>query len=124
MKTALIGLFFFLVAGACVGESPSAKWQTATITEVKPHASAAAANSSAAQFDVTLRVGNAEYVVLYAPPDGTDQVRYRVGLERLVLVGNNTIKYNDLLGRTRDLPILRRQQVAASGVGNKPPNGR
>ncbi len=121
MKTSWIALFFFLAAAACFADS-SAKWQVATITEVKIHTQAGGDSSTAVQYDVTLKVGKTEYVVLYAPPDGTDRVRYLVGMDRLVLVGEKTIKYNDLLGTTGELPILRHRQLSAQTKPGHPEN--
>jgi hypothetical protein len=60
---------------------------------------------------MSLRVGNTEYVVLYTPPDGTDVVEYRLGRDGLVLVGTDTIKFSDMLGRPREVPILHRRAV-------------
>ncbi len=56
-------------------------------------------NAPSVRYDVTLKVGNTEYVVLFVPPDGTlrDIVQYRLGMDGLVLVGADTIKYNDML---------------------------
>jgi hypothetical protein len=65
------------------------------------------------RYDVTLRVGNIEYVVLYTPPDQSNIVEYRLGRDGLVLVGTDTIKFNDMLGRPREVPILRRQTIPA-----------
>ena len=117
MKTALIALSIFLLAGACLAETPSQKCQVATIMEVK--AVPAAADSSALNYEVTLRVGTSEYVVLYASPNGTDNIRYLLGMDHLVLIGSTTIKYNDLLGTTREVPIISRRQLPAVTSTNK-----
>jgi len=56
-----------------------------------------------------------EYVVLYVPPEGSfkDAVKYQLGLDRLALVGTDTIKYNDMLGKTYEVPIISRRTIAA-----------
>ena len=118
MKTAMIALSFFLVTAACFADSPSEKWQVATIMEVKA-VPAAAADSSAVKYEVTLKVGNAEYVVLYSSPNGMDSIRYFGGTDHLVLIGSTTIKYNDLLGTTREVPIVSRRQLPAVTPANK-----
>jgi hypothetical protein len=55
--------------------------------------------------------------VLYAPPDGIDKelVLSRLGIDGLVLVGKDTIKYNDDLGNTQEVPIISHRAIAAKG---------
>ncbi len=107
MKTAMTLLIVFVMLASCFAQSPSAKWQVATIVAVKFHSPAAGEDAAVAQYDVTLKVGNAEYIVLYVPQDGTlNSVGYHPGMDCLVLIGADTIKFNDLLGRTRELPII------------------
>ena len=48
----------------------SSKYQVGAITEVKIHQTAGAGASDAASYDVSLKVGNTIYVVLYTPPLG------------------------------------------------------
>jgi hypothetical protein len=71
-----------------------------------------------------VRVGNTEYVVLYVPPDGSvkEIVEYSLGQDRLALVGTETIKFNDALGRTWEVPILRLRcrTIAAKTTENTP----
>jgi hypothetical protein len=50
-------------------------------------------------------VGDTIYVVLYTPPLGELPPKYARGHELLVLVGKNTITYNDMLGRSLQVPI-------------------
>ncbi len=45
------------------------------------------------------------YVVLYTTPLGELPPKYAAGREMLVLVGKNTITYNDMLGRSLQVPI-------------------
>ena len=83
----------------------ASKYQVATITSVNAHQPAS--NSfDVASYDVTLRVGNTLYLVLYTPPLGMNTVKYAAGRELLVLVGKTTITYNDILGQSLAVPIL------------------
>ena len=82
-----------------------AKYQVGTITEVKPHTPAGEAAPERASYDVSVRVGDTIYVVLYNPPMGETSVKYAAGRDLLVLVGKKTITYNDILGRPFELPI-------------------
>jgi hypothetical protein len=87
------------------------KYQVGTIAAVKPHQTADSA-SEVVSYDVSLKVKDTIYVVLYTPPLGMNTVRYAGGRDILVLVGKKTITYNDLLGQSYEVPILNRRQAA------------
>jgi len=99
----------------------SSKYQVGTITDVKIHQTAPGA-SDAASYDVSVKVGNTIYVVFYTPPLGEETVKYIAGRELLVLVGKTTIRYNDPLGQSREVPI-EKQKPAANPSGSKPVSG-
>src|SRR5260370_36071053 len=101
----LVGLFLiFLTTFPAFGQSTS-KYQVCTITEVKAHQAAGCGASHAASYDVSVRVGDTIYVVLYTPALGEDTIKYAAGRDLLMLVGKNTITYNDILGRSFAVPI-------------------
>jgi hypothetical protein len=83
----------------------SSKYQVALITEVKPREAAADNASEPASYDVSVKVGNTIYVVLYTQPLGELPPKYATGHELLVFVGKDTITYNDMLGRSLQVPI-------------------
>jgi len=86
---------------------PSAKYELATIVDVKPHQSAGDSSSSVgARYDVSIKVAGTIYQVLYTDTLGTSTARYAAGRELLVHVGKKTITYNDILGRSQELPII------------------
>ncbi|MBV8051588.1 MAG: hypothetical protein JOZ80_10395 [Acidobacteriaceae bacterium] len=86
---------------------PSAKYEVATILDVKPHQLAGDNSSSAAAtYDVSLKVAGTIYQVLYTDTLGTTTVRYIAGREVLVHVGENSITYNDISGRSQEVPII------------------
>ena len=66
-----------------------------------------------AQYDVSLKVGNAVYVVLFTPASGSTSVEYSVGMNVVVQVGTESIKFTKL-GRTSEVPILRRESSPAT----------
>ena len=82
----------------------TSKWVVGTITDVRIHQSEPDA-FGAASYDVSVKVGNTVYVVLYTPPLGEETVKYAGGRDLLVLVGKSTIRYNDMLGQSHDVPI-------------------
>ena len=69
-------------------------------------------NDTSRAYDVSVKAGNIVYVVLYVQPPGTISPEYRTGLSVLVLVGHDTIKFNDQLGRSHELPILARKTIS------------
>src|SRR5258708_13839829 len=108
----LVGLFLiFLTMFPAFGQSTS-KYQVGTITEVKTHQAAGSGASDATSYDVSVRVGGTIYVVLYTPALGENTVKYAAGRDLLVLVGKNTITYNDILGRSFAVPIQSQQAAA------------
>ena len=101
----LVGLFLiFLTMFPAFGQSTS-KYQVGTITEVKVHQAAGTGASDPASYDVSVKVGDTIYVVLYTSPIGVDTVKYVAGRDLLVLVGKDKITYNDILGQSYDVPI-------------------
>ena len=88
------------------------KYQVATITGVKPHQAASDTTSDVVSYDVCVKVADTIYVVLYTPPLGMNTVKYATGRDLLVLVGKNTITYNDILGQSLEVPIVSRRTAA------------
>lgn len=105
-----------LICGICIclatfplfGQA-SAKYEVATITDVRTHQDS---SSDVVSYDVSVKVGDTMYVVLYTPPLGMNTVKYAAGHELLVLVGKKTIRYNDLLGQSVDVPIVSQRSAA------------
>lgn len=93
----------------CVATLPAlcqsaSKYQLATILDVKPHTDAASA-SDVMKYDVTVKVGDMTYVVLYTPHSGENEAKYAAGRDLIVRVGKDTILYNDIMGHTYEVPI-------------------
>lgn len=122
MKTALTFFISFVMLTSCFGQSFSEKWRVATVMDIKANPPAAGEEATAVRYYVTVRVDNTEYVVLYVPPDPNlkDIIGYHPGMEGLVLVGVDSIKYNDMLGRTREIPIISRRVLPAQRLEKKP----
>ncbi|MGD0986829.1 MAG: hypothetical protein ABR874_03390 [Candidatus Sulfotelmatobacter sp.] len=89
----------------------ASKYQVATIVAVKPHSSTGESPSDVASYDVSLKVDHTVYVVQYTPPFGMKNVVYAAGRDILVLVGDKTITYNDILGQSQQIPIVSRKPV-------------
>jgi len=81
------------------------------ITEVKARPVAGDSASDPTSYDVSVKVGETIYVVLYKQPLGEIPAKYETGHALLVLVGKNTITYNDMLGRSLQVPIESQRPV-------------
>ena len=113
MGRRLCALLVCLLAFPLLSQTTSSKSEVATVTAVNVHQKdAETRNSDVTQYDVSLKVGNTVYVVLYTPPSGANGVEYSVGMDVVVLVGTKTITFTKL-GRTSEVPILSRETLPA-----------
>ena len=110
----LVGVFCICLTTFPAFCQSKSKYQVGTITEVKTHPASGSGASGAASYDVSVKVGDTVYVVLYTPPLGEETVKYATGRDLLVLVGKSTISYNDILGRSFEVPIESQEPVAKS----------
>lgn len=103
-----------------LGQSETQKYQSATVLDAKEHqgpVSDKAEDPSITRYDITIRVKDTEYVVLFTPRPGTHGFQYMNGTTLLVLVKDNTVTFNDILGRSMTAPILSQRPAASR---NKP----
>jgi hypothetical protein len=109
----LVGIVCICVAAFPAFPQSASKWQVGTITEVKIHQDTEKTGASdATSYDVSVKVGDTIYVVLYTPRLNEETVKYAAGRDLLVLVGKSTIRYNDMLGQSYDVPIESRRPAA------------
>jgi hypothetical protein len=106
---AVIALCLLTFPALCQSTS---KYQIGLITEVKPRQAAGDGASDPSSYDVSVKVGDTIYLVLYTQPLGEIPAKYATGRELLVLVGKNTITYNDMLGRSLQVPIESQRPAA------------
>jgi hypothetical protein len=83
----------------------SSKWVVGTITDVRIHQTAEPDAFGTVSYDVSVKVNDTLYVVLYTPPLGEQTVKYVAGRALLVLAGKSTIRYNDILGQSHEVTI-------------------
>src|ERR1700721_4026519 len=108
----LAGLIcIFLTTYPAFCQSPS-KYQVGTITDVKVHQVAGSSASAIASYDVSVKVGDTIFVVLYTPALGEETVKYATGRDLLVLVGKNRVTNNTILGRSFAVPIESQKTAA------------
>ena len=89
-------------------------YEVATILDVKTHQGPATTAPDAPGYDVSVQVGDKIYVVLYVPPFGLDIVKHKTGSNLLVHVEKDTISYNDILGRSIEVPIISQRPAIAT----------
>ena len=111
MLRLILAIGICLMAFPAVCQSTS-KYEVGTITEVKPHQAAGHDGSDVASYDVSVKVRDTIYVVLYSPSLDETTPEYVAGRELLVLVGKGTIIYNDILGRSFEVPIESQKPAA------------
>lgn len=98
-------------------QPPTPHPQVATIMAVNLHQEDGENGTrKVTQYDVSLKVDDAVYVVLYTPASGSRSVEYSVGMNVVVQIGTQSIKFTKL-GQTSEVPIVRRESVpAAAGL--------
>jgi|SRR5262249_55820102 len=101
-RLVVIGVCLLTLMALC---ESGAKYEVATILEVKPHQTAGA-TSDVASYEISAQVGDTIYVALYTDPVGTSTVKYAAGRELLVHLEKTTVTYNDILGQSTTLPII------------------
>ena len=106
-RLALI-LSLILANAAAFSQTSSPKYQPGTIVAVERHQQMG--NSEAIQYDVTVRIEDTDYVVLYTPPNGANTVEFSVGVDRLFAVGKEALLLS-VRDRQEELPILRTKKL-------------
>jgi len=97
------------LATLSVFSQSASNYQVGTITAVKPHQSAGDSSDDAISYDVSVRVGDTIYLVLYKPPVGASPIKYAAGRNLLVMVGEKTLHYNNIIGEPFEVPIVSRK---------------
>src|SRR5208282_410004 len=111
MQKLIVIVTLCLLALPALGQSTS-KYQICMITDVRARQVAGDSTSDPASYVDSVKVCETIYVVLYTPPLGKLTPKYATGREMLVLVGKNTITYNDMLGRSLQVPIESQRPAA------------
>jgi len=114
----LVGIFCICLTAFQAFSQSASKWQVGSITDVRIHQAEPDAYGTVS-YDVSVKVGDTVYVVIYTPPLGEQTVKYVAGRDLLVLVGTSTIQYNDILGQLHEVRI-QSQRRATDPKGSKP----
>lgn len=108
----LVVLVHVAVASA-LGQSSSGEYEKGTIMAVVRHPEAA---GDVARYDVSLKIRNTMYMVLYTPPNGANSVEYAAGIDMLFLVGKDSVTFNSKITGTTTMPILRTESLPEEPV--------
>ena len=111
-----LGLILICISAlTSFGQTSSAKYEPGTITAVIAHSQEA--GEEATRYDVSVKIRNVVYVVLYTPPPGDNSVEYYRGLQMLFLVGPTTLTVNRKTSGAVEMPIVSREVFPAqSGI--------
>ena len=98
---------------SALGQTPSSEYQPGTITAVTARQSPGQHDTDVTQYDVSVKVGDTTYVVLFTPPNRSNTVKFSAGSDLLVLVGSTTLTFNSALTGKTEVPILSRETQPA-----------
>jgi hypothetical protein len=110
LRLFIVGLLILLTRSAFCQSGPA--YELGTILQVKVHQAATEEEASVKRYDISVKVGKTIYLVLFTPPEGSNIVEYKTGLDLPVLVEGKTMKFTDTLGRPMIVPILSQQQAS------------
>jgi DNA polymerase III delta prime subunit len=101
-------------AVSALGQTPSSKYQPGTITAVIVHQSTPGETSEdATRYDVSVKIRNVVYVVLYTPHNGDNIVEHSAGFGMLFLVGDKSLTFHRKGYGSVEAPILRTEILPA-----------
>ena len=109
-----LGLILICVTVASASaQAPSPKFEPGTITAVTARQSPGQHDTDVTQYEVSVKVGDTTYLVLYTPLNGANAVKFSAGNQLLVLVGSTTLTFNSALSGKTEVPILSRETQPA-----------
>ena len=116
MSNRLLAVLICTASLLALAQTPSSNYQRGTITAGTAHQNAPGESGrDVARYDVSVKVGNTVYVVLFTPPNGSNSVEYATGIDMLFLVGNDKLTFNSMVSGKTEMPILRRETSPAQG---------
>ena len=114
MYNRLLAVLICMASLLALAQTPSSNYQRGTITAVTAHQNAPGESGrDVARYDVSVKVGNTVYVVLFTPPNGSNSVEYATGIDMLFLVGDDRLTFNSMVSGKTEMPILRRETSPA-----------
>jgi hypothetical protein len=119
MTRAIVAAVLICLSALPALSQSTPKYQVGTIIAVEPYREGADVSSEGKSYNVSLQVNDTVYVVRYKDPLGLNTVGSVAGRDILVFVGEETITYNDMLGRSFQVPIVSRKPSATTKLRSK-----
>src|SRR4051812_10684699 len=107
-KVVAIVTFAFLMVVNCYPQHKPT-YTPGTVMKVKARQSSDP--NAAKQYDLSVKVGQTLYTVLYTAPSGSNGVEYSAGMDRNVIVEGDTMTFSDLRANNITMPIIAREKV-------------
>lgn len=116
MRGCFVLILMCLTVVSAPAQTPSSKFQPGTITAVTARQSPGQHETDVTQYEVSVKVGDTKYVVLFTPPNRGNTVKYSAGNQLLVLVGSNTLTFNSAVSGETEVPILSRETLPSESL--------
>jgi hypothetical protein len=114
MPPTLLALIVYMAIFPALGQAPSSKYEVGTILAVTKHQNTPLdIDSTVIRYDLSIKLQNTLYVVLYTPPKSITAVEYAVGLDVLVSIGDNELTILTKFNGVTKAPILRTESLPA-----------
>jgi hypothetical protein len=116
-----ISLMAVLIGTALPGRASEkySDYQLATIAKVERHVpTSTTPKDDVVRYDIELNVGDTTYVVLLTPDHSSKSVEYVAGRSVMVSIGQNSLRFKDLLGRTKQAVILSSRKAPDKTTAN------
>jgi len=124
MRKVIIPVLLFLVLQSVtaqqIPETENEEYQIATVMAVRPVDPDPEGKPAQNKYEVSLQTKDTLYTVLFTDREGMGAIKQRPGLSVLVLVKDNTVTYNDLMGRSTSLPIISSKPAPPKESSAKP----
>jgi hypothetical protein len=88
-------------------------WTVGTIVDVKLRPGMKSVDVSSSEYDISIKVGDTIYIVLYTTPKSRTGLPYRAGHEVPIRVGSTMLTFLDVRGGMKEVPILSSRKVSA-----------
>ena len=119
MTRALVTAILICLSTLPAVSQSTPKYQVGTIIAVERFRDGGDVSSEVKTYNVWLQVKDTVYILRYEDPLDLGTVEHVAGRDILVLVGEKTMTYNDMLGRSFDVPIVSRKPSPASKLRSK-----
>jgi hypothetical protein len=112
MRKVMLMLLVCSISSLAFSQS-TPKYQAATVLNVV--AVQSAHDEAPSVYHISVKLDDTVYVVRYVSEDGAS-VKYLAGTQLPILVGEDTIRFNDLLGHSHEVPIVKKRSATIASA--------